>query len=68
MRLLRSLRCAAARRVLLALVRRCTEPDALLPPFYFDDRTGAFFFGEPVKVFGRIWDWFATGDIYAHLG
>ncbi|ARP95306.1 ABC transporter permease [Bordetella genomosp. 13] len=28
----------------------------------------AFFFGQPVEVAGRIWNWFvATGDIYAHL-
>ena len=28
----------------------------------------AFFFGEPLKVFARIWDWFSTGVIYPHLG
>ncbi|MDQ8034375.1 MAG: ABC transporter permease [Bordetella sp.] len=29
----------------------------------------AFFFGEPLKVAGRIWAWFVTnGDIYGHLG
>jgi ABC-type nitrate/sulfonate/bicarbonate transport system permease component len=28
----------------------------------------AFFFGEPLKVFGRIWAWFVTdADIYRHL-
>src|SRR5438874_11661516 len=44
-----------------------TSP-TLLPPIYFDDpHKAAFFFGEPLKVFERIWDWFATGTIYAHL-
>lgn len=28
----------------------------------------AFFFGEPLKVFARIWDWFSTGVIFPHLG
>jgi NitT/TauT family transport system permease protein len=40
----------------------------ILPPFYFDDANkAAFFFGEPLKVLGRIWTWFAGGDIYRHL-
>jgi NitT/TauT family transport system permease protein len=41
----------------------------LVPPFMFDnDRQAAFFFGEPLKVAGRIWDWFiADADIYRHL-
>jgi NitT/TauT family transport system permease protein len=44
-----------------------TSP-TLLPPIYFDDpHRAAFFFGEPLKVAGRIWDWFAGGDIYRHL-
>src|ERR1044072_23006 len=44
-----------------------TSP-TLLPPLYFDDpHKAAFFFGEPVKVFERTWDWFASGTIYAHL-
>jgi NitT/TauT family transport system permease protein len=44
-----------------------TSP-TLLPPIYFDDpNRAAFFFGEPLKVLGRIWDWFAGGDIYHHL-
>jgi NitT/TauT family transport system permease protein len=42
----------------------------LVPPFMFDnDRQAAFFFGEPLKVAGRIWVWFVTeADIYRHLG
>jgi len=31
----------------------------ILPPF---------FFGEPLQVLARIWDWFATGKIFPHLG
>jgi NitT/TauT family transport system permease protein len=40
-----------------------------VPPFLFEnDRQAAFFFGEPLKIFGRIWAWFVTGaDIYHHL-
>jgi len=41
----------------------------LLPPFLFDnDRQAAFFFGEPLKIFARVWAWFVTNaDIYQHL-
>ncbi len=40
----------------------------ILPPFYFDDSSkAAFFFGEPLKVLGRVWEWFYSGEIYAHL-
>jgi len=41
----------------------------LIPPMMFDnDRQAAFFFGEPVKILGRIWTWFvADADIYRHL-
>ena len=32
------------------------------------DSKVAFFFGEPLKVWGRIWAWFVTNaDIYTHL-
>jgi NitT/TauT family transport system permease protein len=45
-----------------------TSP-TLLPPIYFDDpHKAAFFFGEPLKVAARIWDWFSSGYIYPHLG
>ena len=44
-----------------------TSP-TLLPPLYFDDpHKAAFFFGEPVKVLERVWDWFSSGAIYPHL-
>lgn len=41
----------------------------LLPTFMFEnDKQAAFFFGEPLQIFGRIWRWFAVErDIYAHL-
>jgi NitT/TauT family transport system permease protein len=41
----------------------------LVPPMVFEnDQQAAFFFGEPVKIFGRIWAWFVRdADIYAHL-
>ena len=41
----------------------------LVPHFLFtDDNQAAFFFGEPLKIFGRVWDWFfVSGDIYRHL-
>ncbi|MEA3192168.1 MAG: sulfonate transport system permease protein [Betaproteobacteria bacterium] len=44
-----------------------TSP-TLLPPLYFDDpNKAAFFFGEPLKVMLRIWDWFSSGFIFPHL-
>src|SRR3954468_24947385 len=52
---------------LLALWHVATSP-TFLPPFYFDNPDkAAFFFGEPTKVFSRIWDWFSSGAIYPHL-
>lgn len=41
----------------------------IVPPFLFEnDRQASFFFGEPLKVFGRIINWFfAQADIYRHL-
>jgi NitT/TauT family transport system permease protein len=45
-----------------------TKP-GLVPPMLFDnDRQAAFFFGEPLVIFGRVWNWFfVTADIYRHL-
>jgi NitT/TauT family transport system permease protein len=41
----------------------------LIPPFYFDKANrAAFFFGEPQKVLWVIVEWFATGEIFGHLG
>jgi NitT/TauT family transport system permease protein len=41
----------------------------LIPHFMFDnDRQAAFFFGEPLQIFQRIWLWFVVdADIYKHL-
>jgi NitT/TauT family transport system permease protein len=40
----------------------------IVPPFYFDDpHKAAFFFGEPLKVLARVWEWFIGGEIYRHL-
>jgi NitT/TauT family transport system permease protein len=50
-----------------ALWHVLTSP-TLLPPIYFAEANqAAFFFGEPLKVFGRLWQWFVSGDIYQHL-
>src|ERR1044072_7204037 len=44
-----------------------TSP-TLLPPIYFDNPDkAAFFFGEPLKGFERIWIWFASVFISRHL-
>jgi NitT/TauT family transport system permease protein len=46
-----------------------TAPGLLPPLLFADDKQAAFFFGEPLRIFGRIWTWFVTGaDIYRHLG
>ena len=54
--------------VLFGLWHVVTKP-GLIPPFVFEnDQQAAFFFGEPLKILGRIWAWFfAHGDIYQHL-
>lgn len=46
-----------------------TKP-GLIPPFLFaNEHQAAFFFGEPLKMFERIWTWFVVdADIYGHLG
>jgi len=44
-----------------------TDP-ALIPPLYFDDpNKAAFFFGRPLEVLDRVWNWFSSGSIYGHL-
>jgi len=51
----------------LVLWHVLTSP-TLLPPVYFAEaHQAAFFFGEPLKVFVRLWQWFVSGDIYQHL-
>jgi NitT/TauT family transport system permease protein len=45
-----------------------TTPGVIPPLMFENDRQAAFFFGEPIKIFARIWDWFVIDrDIYGHL-
>src|ERR1043166_7897128 len=44
---------------------------AMFGLWYLLTETGVlppFFFGRPLVVLSRIWDWFASGKIYHHLG
>ena len=46
-----------------------TVPGMVAPFMFENDRQAAFFFGEPLKMMVRIWDWFVVdADIYQHLG
>jgi NitT/TauT family transport system permease protein len=55
--------------VLIFVFWHLATTPGLIPPLVFEnDQQAAFFFGEPLKVFGRIWAWFFTNaDIYQHL-
>ena len=54
--------------VLLVVIWYVLTSPTLLPPIYFTEANqAAFFFGEPVKVFARLWQWFVSGEIYEHL-
>ena len=54
--------------VLFFVIWHVLTVPGLVPPFYFDDATkAAFFFGEPLKVLVRIWQWFSSGEIFEHL-
>jgi len=55
--------------VLIFVLWHVATKPGLVPPLVFEnDQQAAFFFGEPLKVFGRIWAWFFTNaDIYQHL-
>jgi NitT/TauT family transport system permease protein len=44
-----------------------TQPGLLPPIIWENPDRAAFFFGEPVKMFKVIWEWFAGGEIYKHL-
>ena len=45
-----------------------TTPGLVPPLLFSDDLQAAFFFGEPLKIFGRIARWFfVSADIYEHL-
>ena len=44
-----------------------TQP-GLLPPIVWENpNRAAFFFGEPLKIFAVIWEWFSGGAVYEHL-
>ena len=46
-----------------------TVPGLIPPMMFADERQAAFFFGEPLKIFARVWSWFVRdADIYQHLG
>jgi NitT/TauT family transport system permease protein len=55
--------------LMLFLLWHVLTTPGMVPPFLFaDDRQAAFFFGEPLKIFARVWDWFVvSADIYKHL-
>jgi len=55
--------------VLVFVLWHLATAPGLIPPFVFEnDRQAAFFFGEPLTIFGRIADWFwVNADIYPHL-
>src|SRR6266849_1859572 len=58
---------AAILVALFTLWQVLAQPD-LLPPFVWENpNRAAFFFGEPVKAFKSIREWFAEGTIYQHL-
>ena len=43
-------------------------PGLMRPLLFENDRQAAFFFGEPLKIFSRVWNWFiVNADIYPHL-
>ena len=54
--------------VLIFVVWQVLTQPGLIPPVMWDnpDRA-AFFFGEPLRIFGAIADWFGDGSIYRHL-
>src|SRR6476646_3010006 len=62
-------RWQAALLVAIFVVWHVLTTPGLVPPFLFEnDRQAAFFFGEPLKIFGRIGNWFfVNADIYEHL-
>src|SRR5258708_36654065 len=52
--------------LLIVLWHVLTSP-TLLPPIYFAEANqAAFFFGEPIQVFWRLWRWFASGENFEH--
>ncbi len=55
--------------LLFAFWHVMTVPGLIPPILFADERQAAFFFGEPLKIFVRVWAWFVRdADIYQHLG
>jgi NitT/TauT family transport system permease protein len=45
-----------------------TKPGLIPPLLFADDSQAAFFFGQPLQILARVWDWFVVRhDIYRHL-
>jgi NitT/TauT family transport system permease protein len=57
--------------LLLALIfilwQVLAQPNLLPPIVWENPDRAAFFFGEPVKIFRVVWEWFSGGAIYQHL-
>ena len=55
--------------VVLFVVWHVMTKPGLVPPIFFSSENDAkFFFGEPVRILARIWNWFVVDrDIYGHL-
>src|SRR5258706_5793237 len=54
--------------VLLLVIWHVLTSPTLLPPIYFAEANqAAFFFGEPLEVFARLWRWVVFREGYAHL-
>ena len=52
---------------IFAVWQLLTQPDLIPPVVWENPNRAAFFFGEPVRFFRVIWDWFSEGAIYKHL-
>ena len=54
--------------VLLFVFWHVATSPTLLPPIYFENPDqAAFFFGRPLEILARIFDWFWSGEIFRHL-
>src|SRR5258708_28563258 len=52
---------------LFAARKAATHPGLVPPVVWENPDRAAFFFGEPVKIFKVVWEWFSEGAIYSHL-
>ena len=54
--------------ILLFVFWHVATSPTLLPPIYFENPDqAAFFFGRPLEILARIFDWFWSGEIFRHL-